>query len=116
MGERVARFLVFITHVLADRAMCGVGCHHLTYNSAWAPAVEVSAKGRIWSIVREVDSHVGNMLDGLSRVETRIMGCSGALSIGERRGVIAGRTQQWDAAGEARWCLPDREAEWAFWV
>jgi hypothetical protein len=25
--------------------------------------------GRIWSMVREVDTHVGNMLDGLSPIE-----------------------------------------------
>jgi hypothetical protein len=34
-----------------------------------------------------------------------------AVSIGQRKGVIGGRTQHWDAARERGWCQPNWDAE-----
>jgi hypothetical protein len=49
--------------------MCDVGCRHVTCRTAQMPDVGMAGMGRIWSIVGEMETHVGNMLGRLSRIE-----------------------------------------------
>jgi hypothetical protein len=53
----------------------------------------------------------GICLTGYCGLNTRIARCAGSCVDLAKKGVLAGRTQHWDAAGEWEWCQPNWEAE-----
>jgi hypothetical protein len=73
-----------------DRGMGGVGCHHLASSTRQMSEVVVLGVGRVWSMVREVSLHVGNMVWRLLRIEEKRR-CAGSCVDWAKKGSDCGQ-------------------------